>query len=138
MKEMITMCGYRCDLCPAFASTITCEEDARRACDGFKACYGFELAPENVTCDGCRSDGRCIDVDCPVRPCVKEKGFWSCAECDSFDACDKLKARMDFLEPLPEKLAALPPEDFKRFVVPYQARLRMLALRAEFLKSREK
>ncbi len=131
--EITARCGYRCDLCPAFAGNITSKEEAQKVCDGFAEVYGFTLTPEGVVCGGCRGGGTCVDADCPVRPCSVEKGLEGCAECDSFDSCPKLKSRMDFLEPLPEKMAALPPERFERFVAPFVARPRMLALRAAFL-----
>ena len=136
MKEIVAMCGFRCDICPAYAPNIGTDEDARKTCEGFRACYGFQLKPGEVACAGCLNEGRHIDADCPVRPCVMEKGLETCAQCSDFDACAKLKTRMDFLEPLPEKLSRIPKEDFLKFVAPFQARPRMLALREAFLRSK--
>jgi hypothetical protein len=136
MKETITKCGYRCDICPAYAPNIGSDEDARKACEGFHAYYGFTLTPAEIACAGCLNEGRHIDADCPVRPCVIKKGLDNCAQCSSFDACEKLSSRMDFLESIPEKLAHIPPEDFKKFVEPFRARPRMLALRSEYLREK--
>lgn len=130
------MCGYRCDMCPAYAPNIGSEEDAKSVCEGFKECYGFTLKPEEVACVGCRNEGRHADADCPVRPCVMARGLDSCAQCAEFDSCNKLKTRVDFLDPLREKLSRLPPDVYKKFVVPYLAKPRMLALRKAFLRSK--
>jgi hypothetical protein len=136
VKEIVTRCGYRCDICPAFAPNIKTEEDARKVCEGFHTYYGFQLDPGKVACVGCLNEGRHIDADCPVRPCVLEKELESCAQCSCFETCDKLKSRMDFLEPLPEKLKGIPAGDFRNFVVPYQSKPRMCELRKAFLRSR--
>jgi hypothetical protein len=136
MKEIIAKCGYRCDLCPAYAPNIADEEEAKTVCEKFHDIYGFQLKPEEVACVGCLSEGRHIDRDCPVRPCVTAKGFETCAQCAGFDGCEKLKTRMDFLEPLPEKLAHLPKDNFKKYVVPYQSKPHMTRLRAGFLGGR--
>jgi hypothetical protein len=136
MKEILAKCGYRCDICPAYAPNIGSELEAQKVCEGFHACYGFQLAPATVACAGCLNEGRHIDADCPVRPCVMDKGLDICAQCASFDACEKLSTRMDFLEPLQEKLARVSAEDFRKFVVPYQSKPRMLALRKAFLRTK--
>ncbi len=134
MKEIVTRCGYRCDICPVFAPNIKSPEDARAASEGFRKYYGFQIEPDKIACDGCLSNGRLVDKDCPVRPCVLEKGLENCAECSAFASCDKLKTRMDFLDPMPEKLKNIPEDEFKKFVTPYQSKARMYALWVEFIR----
>ena len=41
-------------------------------------------------CDGCRT-GQCIYPNCPIAPCIKEKGFHFCYECGEFP-CAKMLA----------------------------------------------
>ena len=39
-------------------------------------------------CQGCR-DGTCMYPGCPISPCIKEKGYDYCFECEAFP-CDKV------------------------------------------------
>jgi hypothetical protein len=135
MKEIITMCGYRCDICPAYAVNIRTARDAKNAAEGFFKYYGFRIDPDTLACAGCLNEGRHIDTDCPVRPCAVEKKMGNCARCPEFKTCEKLKTRMDFLESIPEKVKNIPPQDYDRFVTPYQSKPRMIALRKESLGS---
>jgi hypothetical protein len=46
---------------------------------------------ENVACEGCKSKGdKIADKQCKARPCAREKGLESCAQCDEFP-CNKVK-----------------------------------------------
>jgi hypothetical protein len=47
---------------------------------------------ENVACEGCRSKGEKVaDKQCKARPCAREKGLESCAQCDEFP-CEKVRS----------------------------------------------
>jgi len=41
-----------------------------------------------ASCEGCR-DGICMYPGCPISPCIEEKGYDYCFECEQFP-CDKL------------------------------------------------
>lgn len=43
-----------------------------------------------ASCDGCR-DGDCMYPGCPVWPCIKEKGYDFCFECETFP-CEKVES----------------------------------------------
>lgn len=49
------------------------------------------IKPEHISCMGCRTEGvkylYCSDL-CPVRKCVSEKGYDTCADCAEIDACE--------------------------------------------------
>jgi hypothetical protein len=82
----ITMCGYRCDLCKAYAPNI--EKDDRRyeLASAWKKYYNVDIPIEDIWCDGCRcqkENARLIDTDCPVRKCVIENKFGHCGECEN-------------------------------------------------------
>ena len=128
MKPHIAKCGYRCDLCPAFKPDLT-ETDKQDFSRALKQYYDCDLAPNQInSCAGCQSSDTPNDNDCPVFPCVKEKGFQTCAECDDF-GCDKLKQRMDVVEQIAEKQADVPPEDFEKYFKPFLSRQTLVDIR---------
>ena len=57
--------------------------------------FNEHVKPEEIICDGCVSceHPRLIDTECPVRPCVVEKGFENCSFCDEY-ICEKLTQRI--------------------------------------------
>jgi hypothetical protein len=42
----------------------------------------------------CRDRGENADTDCPVRKCCREKDYYACYECDTFENCEKLRSMM--------------------------------------------
>jgi len=88
MKEMIGYCGYNCHLCAARSDEISVRQ---RMVDAWKKYLGHEnYTAENVACEGCKSNGNKIaDKQCKARPCARDKGLDSCAQCDDFP-CDKV------------------------------------------------
>ena len=85
---MIGYCGYNCHLCAARSDEMSVRQ---RMVDAWKKYLGHEnYTAENVACDGCKSKGNNIaDKQCKARPCAREKGLDSCAQCDDFP-CDKV------------------------------------------------
>lgn len=85
---MIGYCGYSCHLCAARSDDL---EVRRKLVDGWRRIFGHQnYTPENVRCDGCRTDGRVADKNCHARPCAMEKSLASCAQCDDFP-CGKVR-----------------------------------------------
>jgi hypothetical protein len=92
---MIGYCGYSCHLCAARSDDPAVRQ---RLVDGWRKIFGHEnYTAENVQCDGCLSEGRIADTQCKARPCAREKGLVSCADCDEFP-CDKMRFLMATLE----------------------------------------
>jgi hypothetical protein len=88
MEKMIGYCGYNCHLCAARSDDPAIRQ---RMVDGWRRIFGYEnYTAQNVKCDGCRSDGKIADTSCKARPCARERGVESCAQCDEF-ACSKVK-----------------------------------------------
>ena len=97
MEEMIGYCGYSCHLCAARSDDPAVRQ---KLVDGWRKIFGHEnYTAENVRCDGCLSEGRIADKQCKARPCAREKGLASCADCDEFP-CDKMRFLMATLEGL--------------------------------------
>ncbi len=104
---MISCCGLDCSKCEGYLATQA-NDNTRRAAVAkqWSAQYNADIKPEQINCNGCRSEGQkffyCSDI-CEIRKCCIEKDIANCAACDMY-ACDKLK---NFLELSPEARAAL-------------------------------
>ncbi len=87
--NMIGYCGYNCYTCAARSPNI---ELRQKLVDAWKKYLGHEMyTAENVACEGCKSKGdKIADKNCQARPCAREKGFESCAQCNDFP-CNKVK-----------------------------------------------
>jgi hypothetical protein len=127
MQEILSRCGYRCDLCPAYHKNIEPDTDRQAISDGWFRYFGFRIPPEQIACPGCMGKERPLDHECPVRPCVIEKSLDSCARCPAF-GCDKLKSRMESVESVVSKYGNIPKEDYDRFFLPYLSRERLLGI----------
>ena len=82
--KVITMCGYRCDLCKAYYRNIRKDDQRAGLSLAWRQYYGLNIGPSDMYCDGCRSSKRNaerIDHSCPVRRCVLDRGLGSCADC---------------------------------------------------------
>jgi hypothetical protein len=133
MEPILSRCGYRCDLCLAYAANLDAHpENAQILSDGWFTYFGFRINPENIRCDGClQLDGQRIDSDCPVRPCVLEHGYATCAECEAY-VCPKLQERIVTLPEVRQRVGHdIPAEDILRFIQPYENLPRLLRLRME-------
>jgi hypothetical protein len=128
MSEILSFCGFRCDLCRAYAGNQAGPAEKQRLSDGWFKYFGFRVPPEDLHCAGCRNDGKILDTECTVRPCAREKKVDHCAHCDNF-ICDRLKTRFfDFAE-MEKTHGTIPEEDYRDFIEPYLGRERLTRLR---------
>jgi hypothetical protein len=137
MVEILTRCGYRCDLCLAYRPNVEANPLNRQVLsDGWFLYFGFRIPPEGILCDGCMAVNPClIDQACPVRPCVIERGLRNCAECSDF-GCERLAQRLVVYEDIAAHMDVLiPEEDRARFIAPYENKARLEALRARSSRS---
>ena len=87
MNEKISMCGYRCDLCKAFAPNIQSNDEREVLSSMWNKYYELSIPLEKIYCDGCRAASESvkrIDMKCPVRTCVMKKLVDHCGECTEF------------------------------------------------------
>jgi hypothetical protein len=127
MNPIISKCGYRCDLCPAYESNLKSEADKQGMCDAWAKYFGSEIPPEAITvCNGCLEDGG--DPSCTVRPCAIAKRVENCAYCKQF-ACDKLKPKINFVEEKLKDGVDVPKEDRERFIKPFLGKENLLKIR---------
>ena len=132
MDPVITRCGYRCDLCLAYKPNVAKDpSNQQKLSDGWYQYFGFRLPASRICCDGCMAeDPSLIDNDCPVRPCVIEKGLANCSECDQYE-CEKLIERIVVYEEVRKRIGVeIPEDDYLCFIKPYENKLRLEALRS--------
>ena len=131
MDPILTRCGYRCDLCLAYKPNIENNQANRqKLSDGWFQYFGFRIPPEEICCDGCMADDpKVIDLSCPVRPCVIARNLDNCAQCESY-ICEKLAERLVVYEEVQSRLQAeIPEPDYLCFILPYENKKRLEALR---------
>ncbi len=131
MEPILTRCGYRCDLCLAYKPNVEKNPaNQQKLSDGWRKYFDLQFEPARICCDGCMSENpKLIDQNCPVRPCVIEKGLANCSQCDEY-VCDKLKQRIVVYEEIRNKIGAEIPEDDRMcFIYPYENKQRLDALR---------
>lgn len=133
MPEVLTRCGYRCDLCHAYRDNVKSAEDQKKLSDAWFMYYGLRMAPEKIICDGCSVDDsknpRLIDSNCKVRLCSIARKISSCAQCEDFP-CDSIKDRMvDRREIETQLKIEISDSDYENYVKPYENRERLEAIR---------
>ena len=130
MPEIITFCGYRCDLCPAYNKNKGILATDQEICDGWKKYLEYAVTPEQISCAGCRNIGKHVDSDCPVRPCILKKKLETCADCEEYETCEKLHSRADAIELIKKKFEGkLSEKEYTLFLRPYEGRRRLETLR---------
>ncbi len=67
MEPILSKCGNRCDLCPAYHKNID-KFDKQKISDGWFKYHGLRKPADDIGCVGC---GRCI-VSCPVNIDVRD------------------------------------------------------------------
>jgi hypothetical protein len=131
VDEILTRCGYRCDLCLAYRPNVEANPSNREVLsDGWQTYFGFRIPPEDILCDGCMDeDPHLIDRSCPVRPCVIARRRNSAAACPEY-GCTRLAERFVVYEDIAARIAGpVPEEDRRRVIAPYENRRRLDALR---------
>lgn len=134
MNEILSRCGYRCDLCLAYRPNLEANPSNRQVLsDGWHKYFGFRHPPEEIACDGCMGmaeNSQLIDTGCPVRPCAIERGHRNCAECDDYGCARLAKRWVEYEEVAARMGFPVPEEDRARFIAPYENKVRLDTLRA--------
>ncbi len=131
MEPVLTRCGNRCDLCLAYKPNIESHpSDRKKLSDGWFKYYGFRNPEEDIYCEGCMPENsKLLDVNCPVRPCVIEKGLENCWQCGDY-VCPKLRERIVTLEDMTKKAGGeIPEDDYRCFIRLYENFNRLEELR---------
>jgi hypothetical protein len=132
MEPILTRCGYRCDLCLAYQPNVARNPSNQQILsDGWHKYFGFRLPPSEICCDGCMADHpKLIDRNCPVRPCVIERGLDNCSQCEEY-ICNKLRERLVVYEEVRLRFGGeITEADRANFIRPYENRTRLDGLRS--------
>ena len=93
MTKMIGYCGLNCSDCPTFLAT---KDDDFKARENTAALYaekfGVHLKPEDINCEGCRSEGKRVIGFCHVcaiRQCAMARAVEHCVNCAD-QPCEEL------------------------------------------------
>jgi hypothetical protein len=99
MSKMIAYCGLVCSDCPTFLATQIDDDVARqKTANLYAEKFGLNLKPQDINCDGCKSDGGKLIgycLTCEIRRCCREKALEDCAQCDD-QPCEKLTRFHEF------------------------------------------
>jgi len=131
MQPILTRCGYRCDLCLAYRPNVEQNQaNQQKLSDGWDKYFGFRLPPETIQCDGClAAEPRLIDQNCPVRPCVMDRGLENCSQCSDY-GCEKLRTRFVVFTEIKARMGSdICTDDYLSFIRPYESKRRLDALR---------
>jgi hypothetical protein len=108
MEAGLACCGLNCDKCPVFIATANDDDTLRQKtakewlclyADILKEIGIHELKPEDINCNGCRSERNLFVgcVNCPIRKCCKDKNITTCASCNEYESCGMLKGFYSFV-----------------------------------------
>ncbi|MBW2624223.1 MAG: DUF3795 domain-containing protein [Deltaproteobacteria bacterium] len=107
MTEMIAYCGLNCIECVAYQATQADSDEQRaRVAEQWSKMFGSEVAPEEINCDGCKSDtGRLFThcFSCEIRACAMEKKVENCAVCEDY-GCETLTSFLEMASEARENL----------------------------------
>jgi hypothetical protein len=108
--ELTTYCGLYCGACDIYQKRISISgNELKRVLEAYDfaswasqmpGLEGYETFDKVLTniitffgqCPGCQKGGG--NPECQIRICSKEKGYQTCAECDSFP-CEKVQVIID-------------------------------------------
>jgi len=130
MREMLSKCCFRCDLCLAHRDNIALEDMRQDLSEGWRRFFDLDVPADQICCDGCMAEGdpHLQDSHCPVRPCVIARGLSNCSECADYP-CERIEERLVVFEDLSAG-KQLSEQDRDMFIRPYENKDRIEALRA--------
>ncbi len=86
-KKMRAYCGLLCTECPAYVALRTDDHALRTRTAQRWSGPDYSVTPEEVACDGCKSEGGKLFKQCTVcsvRQCCSSKRLENCAFCSKY------------------------------------------------------
>lgn len=99
-ERIVAFCGLVCNECPAFIATANNDDEKRKETAGMWSSEDYQIAPEDINCEGCTFIGKKIMkfcFECKVRQCGIGKDVENCAYCTEYP-CDILKGMWEYLK----------------------------------------
>ena len=107
---MIAYCGMDCSKCEGYLATQADSEEKREeVAKKWTVQYNTEIKPEQINCNGCKSDGNKFfftENICEIRKCNIENVTPHCAACSEYK-CEILEKFIELAPPVGEALEAL-------------------------------
>ncbi len=128
-KEILTRCGYRCDLCLAYKDNFETNDQKEFLSDTWHKIYGFRIPAKEIYCEGCISSDtpKLIDSECPVRQCVIQTSLENCSQCTDYP-CDIFNQRKVSKEDYIRNKKVSRTE-YSKCIKPYENKLRLDEIR---------
>lgn len=118
--EIYSICGNRCDLCPAYKGNID-RYTAEAVSEGWEKFLEYECPPEKIACVGCKNKGNHPNDYCAIRDCAMDREMKNCALCGKMP-CSHLLDNMEELDRLESTHAEIGPEEYDLYYKPYHNR----------------
>jgi hypothetical protein len=129
MQEM-TVCGYRCDLCKAYAPNVERKDERAMLSKVWSKYYNLDIKSGEIKCDGCRysrEDTVRIDNNCPVRNCVTHMNIEHCGNCNSFPCSTFNERKGPSIEEAQSKLGSqFDYEEYQEYLLAYDNFTRLI------------
>ncbi len=107
---MIAYCGMNCSKCEGYSATQENNDTKREeVAKKWSAQYKSDIKPEQINCNGCKSDGIKFfftESICEIRKCNIEKSTPHCAACSMYK-CEKLEKFIELAPQVSNALEAL-------------------------------
>ena len=128
-NRRLTMCGYLCDICKAFASNIKKKDERECLSALWRKYYDLDINVENIYCEGCwsmKEDARRIDNNCPVRACVLQNRLDNCGQCSKYP-CEVFMERkgLSYEEAKKEQGQLFDEEEYEEYMLAYDNKSRL-------------
>ena len=131
--ETVSCCGFRCNECPAYFVNNRTQADQMKVASGWSKYLGLKISPKKIRCNGCLTAdcgaNELPDSECPIKPCVIERGMNTCADCFDYP-CEKLEARMKGIDKAISMFKGkISSEEYDLFIAPYDFRKTLREIR---------
>lgn len=138
MGEILSLCGFKCNLCPAYKENIKTESDRSRVDEGWKKfhCSSGWIYEEEY-CEGCYTSSEVPKKSplrdyCAIRRCVLLNKIENCGKCLDYP-CPRIKKFIHGVNMIAERTRRTgTKEEYDTFVRPHLNKDRLDTINEEF------
>lgn len=122
MDEAISLCGFNCDICPAYKPNLTSDEDRAKIDEGWKKFHKSRgWIYKQPSCEGCFNvlEKAPLWSSCPIRKCVLTNNVENCGYCPDYP-CPRINNMIHITNGIAERTRKEgTEEDFQKFALPH-------------------